>query len=281
MKRVLGQGLDALFEKTDSEDVLKNGETGETRMVKTSLIEPRKDQPRKNFDREQLQALANSIAEHGVIQPIIVTEGQNGYYSIIAGERRWRACKMAGLTEMPVIVRTYGEMEIAEVALIENLQREDLNPIEEALGYRTLMDKFSMTQDKVSERVGKSRSNIANMLRLLSLEDEIKTMLAENRLTTGHARALLSLPEGKNRVEAAKKIISEGLTVRQAEDLGKELSTAPKKERAPKESVYPDVERTLSEKYGTKVRIKGNRKGKIEIEFYSVADLTRIVDLLD
>jgi len=250
-------------------------------MVKTSLIEPRKDQPRKNFDREQLQALANSIAEHGVIQPIIVTEGQNGYYSIIAGERRWRACKMAGLTEMPVIVRTYGEMEIAEVALIENLQREDLKPIEEALGYRTLMDKFSMTQDKVSERVGKSRSNIANMLRLLSLEDEIKTMLAENRLTTGHARALLSLPEGKNRVEAAKKIISEGLTVRQAEDLGKELSTAPKKERAPKESVYPDVERTLSEKYGTKVRIKGNRKGKIEIEFYSVADLTRIVDLLD
>ena len=281
MKRVLGQGLDALFARTNAQErFLPEEHTNEVRMIKTSLIEPRRDQPRKNFDREQLQALANSISEHGVIQPIIVVEGQNGYYSIIAGERRWRASKLAGLSEMPAIVRTYDELQIAEVALVENLQREDLNPIEEALGYKTLMDKFSMTQDKVSERVGKSRSNIANMLRLLSLEDEIKQMLSENKLSMGHARALLSLPGGKERVEAAKKIVSEGLNVRQVESLGKERKSE-KKPREQKEGVYPDVERTLSEKYGTKVRIKGNRKGKIEIEFYSVADLTRIVDLLD
>lgn len=282
MRRGLGQGLDALFAKTaiNEEESLQN-QQGEVKMIKTSLVEPRKDQPRKNFDREQLQALANSVSEHGVIQPIIVIEGQNGYYSIIAGERRWRACKLAGLTEIPAIVRTYDELQIAEVALIENLQREDLNPIEEALGYKTLMERFSMTQDKVSERVGKSRSNIANMLRLLSLEDEIKEMLAENKLSMGHARALLALPEGEKRVQAAKKIISEGLNVRQAEEMGKELPASPKKVRSSKESAYPDVERTLSQKYGTKVKIKGNRKGKIEIEFYSVADLTRIVDLLD
>ncbi len=281
MKRVLGQGLDTLFGVTSRNESSSEAEgTSEVRMIKTSLIEPRRDQPRKNFDREQLQALANSISEHGVIQPIIVVEGQNGYYSIIAGERRWRASKLAGLTEMPAIVRTYDELQIAEVALIENLQREDLNPIEEAMGYKTLMEKFSMTQDKVSERVGKSRSNIANMLRLLSLEEEIKEMLAESKLSMGHARALLSLPEGKERVQAAKRIISEGLNVRQAENLGKEIPKKPEKLKKGKESLYPDVERTLSQKYGTKVKIKGNRKGKVEIEFYSVADLTRLVDLL-
>lgn len=282
MRRGLGQGLDALFARTAAvEEENTQNQQSEVKMIKTSLVEPRKDQPRKNFDREQLQALANSISEHGVIQPIIVVEGQNGYYSIIAGERRWRASKLAGLSEIPAIVRTYDELQIAEVALIENLQREDLNPIEEALGYKTLMERFSMTQDKVSERVGKSRSNIANMLRLLSLEDEIKEMLAQNELSMGHARALLSLPEGEKRVQAAKRIVSEGLNVRQAEEIGKEMPASPKKTRTAKESAYPDVERTLSEKYGTKVRIKGARKGKIEIEFYSVADLTRIVDLLD
>lgn len=281
MKRVLGQGLDTLFGVTSRNETSSETEgTSEVRVIKTSLIEPRRDQPRKNFDREQLQALANSISEHGVIQPIIVVEGQNGYYSIIAGERRWRASKLAGLTEMPAIVRTYDELQIAEVALIENLQREDLNPIEEAMGYKTLMEKFSMTQDKVSERVGKSRSNIANMLRLLSLEDEIKEMLAENKLSMGHARALLSLPEGQERVQAAKRIISEGLNVRQAESLGKEMPKKAEKHKKGKESLYPDVERTLSQKYGTKVKIKGNRKGKVELEFYSVADLTRLVDLL-
>ncbi len=281
MKRVLGQGLDALFSKSDSAQEEAQKEQGEVRMIRTSLIEPRRDQPRKNFDREQLQALANSISEHGVIQPIIVTEGENGYYSIIAGERRWRASKLANLLEIPAIVRTYDQLQIAEVALIENLQREDLNPIEEALGYKTLMEKFSMTQDKVSERVGKSRSNVANMLRLLSLEDEIKELLAQNALTMGHARALLSLPGGKGRIEAAKKIVTQGLSVRQAEAL-KDEQPASKKAPAPsKVGAYEDVERTLSQKFGTKVRIKGVKKGKIELEFYSVEDLTRIVDMLD
>lgn len=281
MKRVLGQGLDALFAKTESyeENSMENRQD-EVKMIKTSLVEPRPDQPRKNFDREQLQALANSISEHGVIQPIIVTEGKNGYYSIIAGERRWRASKLANLSEIPAIIRTYDEMQIAEVALIENLQREDLNPIEEAMGYKTLMERFSMTQDMVSERVGKSRSNIANMLRLLSLEDEIKLMLSESKLSMGHARALLALPEGKQRIEAATKIINEGLSVRDAEALTKETQSIKKTKNTQKESVYPDVERTLSEKFGTKVKIKGDRKGRIEIEFYSVSDLTRLVDLL-
>lgn len=281
MRRGLGQGLDALFEKSS---VFTENETetdrNEIKMIKTSLIEPGKDQPRKNFDREQLQALANSVAEHGVIQPIIVTEGKNGYYNIIAGERRWRASKMANLSEIPAIIRDYDEMQRAEIALIENLQREDLNPIEEAIGYKTLMERFSMTQDKVSERVGKSRSNVANMLRLLSLEDEIKDMIAQNMLSMGHARALLALEQGEKRVAAAKRIIDESLTVREAEALSKEEPVKKKKPTVQKESVYPDVERQLSEKFGTKVKIKGNRKGKIEIEYYSVSDLTRIVDIL-
>lgn len=278
MKRGLGQGLDALFAQTSVPEAENSAQADGVKMIKVSLVEPRRDQPRKNFDREQLQALANSISEHGVIQPIIVVEGENGYYSIIAGERRWRASRLAGLSEIPAIVRTYDELQIAEVALVENLQREDLNPIEEALGYKTLMEKFSMTQDKVSERVGKSRSNIANMLRLLALEDEIKEMLAQNKLTMGHARALLALPEGEKRVLAAKRIVAEGLTVRQVEDLGKEKPISKKKD---KETSYPDVERMLAQKYGTKIKIKGKHKGKIEIEFYSVKDLTRLVDLLN
>lgn len=280
MKRGLGQGLDALFAQTNNV-VIPKEEKDEIKMIRTSLIEPRKDQPRKNFDREQLQALAASVAEHGILQPIIVTEGKNGYYNIIAGERRWRAAKLANLSEMPAVVRSYTELQIAEVALVENLQREDLNPIEEAIGYKTLMDSFSMTQDKVSERVGKSRSNVANMLRLLSLEDEIKEMLAQNKLTTGHARALLSMPSGQKRIEAAKKIAEEGFNVRQVEALVKD-KPIPKKKTKPssKISAYPDVERTLSEKYGAKVKIKGIKKGKIEIEYYSVSDLTRIVDIM-
>lgn len=278
MKRVLGQGYSALFRQTAVEDGQEKENSGDIRLIKTSLIEPRKDQPRKNFDREQLQALATSISEHGIIQPIIVVEGKNGYYDIIAGERRWRAAKIAGLSEIPAIVRTYDELQIAEVSLIENLQREDLNPIEEALGYKTLMEKFGMTQDAVSERVGKSRSNIANMLRLLSLEEEIKDMLTQSKLSMGHARALLAISPGPQRIAAAKKIAEEGFNVRQVEELAKGKKA--KKKPAEKQSSYPDVERVLSSKLGTKVKIKGSKKGKIEIEYYSVADLTRIVDLL-
>lgn len=280
MRRSLGMGLESLFSPTGIEKTDENTSQDNVKMIRVSLIEPRKDQPRKNFDREQLQSLAASIAEHGVIQPIIVTEGENGYYSIIAGERRWRASKLANLTEIPAIVRSYDEIQIAEVALIENLQREDLNPIEEAAGYKTLMEKFGMTQDRVSERVGKSRSNIANMLRLLSLEDEIKVMLSSGELTIGHARALLAAPGGQARIEMAKKIISSSMNVRQTEELVKTGLSSPPKAKKKKVSVYTSVEKQLSEKFGAKIRIKGEKKGKIEIDFYSVDDLTRIVDIL-
>ena len=280
MRRSLGMGLESLFSPTGIEKTDENVSQDNVKMIRVSLIEPRKDQPRKNFDREQLQSLAASIAEHGVIQPIIVTEGENGYYSIIAGERRWRASKLANLTEIPAIVRSYDEIQIAEVALIENLQREDLNPIEEAAGYKTLMEKFGMTQDRVSERVGKSRSNIANMLRLLSLEDEIKVMLSSGELTIGHARALLAAPGGQARIEMAKKIISSSMNVRQTEELVKTGLSSPPKAKKNKASVYTSVEKQLSEKFGAIIRIKGEKKGKIEIDFYSVDDLTRIVDIL-
>ncbi|MGN1097377.1 MAG: ParB/RepB/Spo0J family partition protein [Clostridia bacterium] len=285
VKRQLGRGFDSLFDSTENGTFDGLGEGESAKKIKISLIEPRPDQPRKVFEREQLQELADSIAEHGVIQPIIVVNGENGYYRIIAGERRWRASKLAGLTEIPAIVRDYSDVQAAEIALIENLQREDLNPIEEAMGYKSLMDRFGLTQDKISERVGKSRSNVANMLRLLNLDPEIQALLQSGKISAGHARALLSIPEKATRLETAERIVNEGLTVRQVEELSKK---SPKKAAKPKKSggvekdtpMYPDVEKTLSEKFGTKVKIKGGEKGKIEIEFYSMDDLIRIVDLL-
>ncbi len=276
-KRQLGRGFESLFEMTEQ---LGPENPDATMQVKLSQIEPRPDQPRKVFDKEQLQALADSIAEHGVIQPIILVKGENGYYRIIAGERRWRAAKLAGLTEIPAIVRDYSDIQAAEIALIENLQREDLNPIEEARGYKDLMDRFGLTQDKISERVGKSRSNVANMLRLLNLDPEIQSLLQRGTISTGHARALLAVPDRERRIDIAARIEPEGLTVRQIEELSKKqpaVRMAREHASAPK---YPDVEKALSEKFGTKVLIKGGKKGKIEIEFYSVEDLTRIVDLL-
>ena len=276
-KRQRGRGFESLFELTEQ---LAPENEDSTRKIKLSMIEPRPDQPRKQFDKEQLQELADSIAEHGVIQPIILVNGENGYYRIIAGERRWRAAKIAGLAEIPAIVRDYSEVQAAEIALIENLQREDLNPIEEAQGYKNLMDRFGLTQDKISERVGKSRSNVANMLRLLNLDPEIQALLQNGKISTGHARALLAIPEKTRRMEIAARIEPEGLTVRQIEELSK-INVVPKKSKAPKpESKYPDVEKSLSEKFGTKVLIKGGNKGKIEIQYYSMEDLIRIVDLL-
>lgn len=276
-KRQLGRGFDSLFIPTEN---LSPEETDSTLNIKISLIEPRPDQPRKVFDKDQLQELADSIAQHGVIQPIILVNGENGYYRIIAGERRWRAAKLAGLTEIPAIVRDYSDIQAAEIALIENLQREDLNPIEEAQGYKHLMDRFGLTQDKISERVGKSRSNVANMLRLLNLDPEIQSLLQGGKLSTGHARALLAVPEKELRMELARRVQDEGLTVRQVEELSKQKPAPAKKPRGSARREYPDVEKDLSEKFGTKVTIKGSKKGKIEIEYYSMEDLIRIVDLL-
>ncbi len=283
MKRQLGRGFDSFFVPTENMDISELTAENESAVkIKLSLIEPRPDQPRKVFNKEQLQELADSIAEHGVIQPIIVVNGENGYYKIIAGERRWRASKLAGLTEIPAIVRDYSDVQAAEIALIENLQREDLNPIEEAMGYKSLIDRFGLTQDKISERVGKSRSNVANMLRLLNLDPELQAMLQAGKISAGHARALLSIPDKETRISAADRIVNEGLTVRQTEELAKNKPKAVKKKSPHKDDavMYPDVEKDLSEKFGTKVKIKGGEKGKIEIEFYSMDDLIRIVDLL-
>ncbi len=282
MKKQLGRGFDALFESTDSADIADlTAENESAQKIKLSLIEPHPNQPRKNFDKEQLQELADSIARHGVIQPIIVVDGENGYYRIIAGERRWRAAKLAGLSEIPAIVRSYSDVQAAEIALIENLQREDLNPIEEAQGYKSLMERFGLTQDSISERVGKSRSNVANMLRLLKLDPEIQTMLRSGKLSAGHARALLSISEREKRLAAANRIVDEGLTVRQAELLAKEKSARKKSPPKKTDPQYPDVEKDLAEKFGTKVRINGSDKGKIEIDFYSMEDLIRIIDIMN
>lgn len=283
MKRQLGRGFESLFDSTADGDIAElTGENETAKKIKVSMIEPHPNQPRKMFDKEQLQELADSIAEHGVIQPIIVVNGENGYYRIIAGERRWRASKIAGLTEIPAIIRDYSEVQAAEIALIENLQREDLNPIEEAMGYKSLIDRFGLTQDKISERVGKSRSNVANMLRLLNLDPEIQSLVQSGKISAGHARALLAIASREQRLDAAKRIADEGLTVRQVEELAKNKPKPVSKKSAVKAdtAIYPDVEKDLSEKFGTKVKIKGGDKGKIEIEFYSMDDLIRIIDII-
>lgn len=275
----LGKGIDAYFsEPIAMPEMVSAGDA--VRELKLTEVEPRANQPRKHFDREQLQLLANSIAQHGVIQPIIVTENKNGTYSIIAGERRWRASKLAGKTTIPAVVRSYDELQTAEVSLIENLQREDLNPIEEALGYQSLMAQFGLTQEKVSEKVGKSRSAVANTLRLLSLDKEIQEMLVEGVLTSGHGRALLGIEDSEKRLTAAKKAAEEGLTVREMERAAQETKK-PAQSKKIKTSFYPDVESDLQDKFGTKVKISGENKGKIELFYYSEEDLIRLIDIME
>ena len=281
-KRGLGKGLDAFIDEDNlltiesSEGVIK---------LKTGDIEPNRNQPRKNFDKNKLEALAKSISEHGVIQPIIVTKTDTGY-EIVAGERRWRAAKLAGIKEIPAILREYSPRALTEVALIENIQREDLNPIEEAAAYRSLMDEYELTQEEISARLGKSRSAIANSLRLLSLEPELQSYVISGEISEGHARCVLSLNGTVLREFLINRIIDDGLSVRQAEKLAKELS-APKKE--PKEKKYPDetdiqierIRKSIEDKLGTKVKINhGAKKGKIEIEYYGNSDLDRLLELL-
>lgn len=272
----LGKGLDAWFSADTNAEAQKSADG--VLELKISEVEPRRDQPRKHFDPEQLQLLANSISQHGVIQPIIVTKGEDGIYRIIAGERRWRASRIAGLTVIPAIVRSYDALAQAEVALIENLQREDLNPIEEALGYQSLMEQFGLTQEKVSEKVGKSRPAVANTLRLLSLDKEIQAMLVEGTLTSGHGRALLGVENSDKRLEMAKKAAENNLTVREMEELARETKKAPPRKKA--QRPYMDVEKDLKEKFGTRVKITGENKGKIELYYYSEEDLIRLVDII-
>lgn len=284
-KKGLGKGLNSLFNEEDIEevtsDITKSSE-GDIKKVRMSLIEPNKKQPRHHFDEEKITALADSIKEHGLIQPIIITPSDNNMYKIVAGERRWRAAKKANLKEIPAVIRKYSEEQVAEIALIENLQRENLNPIEEAIGYNLLMDEFNLTQELISQRVGKSRSAIANSLRLLSLEDEIQKMLILGTLTSGHARAILSLDDKELRIALSKRIIEDNLNVRQAEALAKQLQKKkPQKKNSEKTAYDIEIEKiqnTLSSAMGTKVKINHTaKKGKIEIEYYGNDDLERVL----
>ena len=290
-KKGLGRGLGAFFDDvpivSPVVDVKKSQTQAEEQSGVTRLkirdIEPNPDQPRKNFDKAALDALASSIKEHGVIQPILVKPEKGGIYIIIAGERRWRAAKLAGLKEMPCIIGEYTEKEIMEVALIENLQREDLNPIEESEGYKKLMDTFALTQEEVSQRVGKSRSAVANALRLNQLSDTVKKMVVDGKISAGHARAILSLEKESDRLILAEKIEKDGLSVRQAEAAAAVIA----KNRGTKksktvdknlESYFKNLADTLSHKLETKVSIKhGKKRGKIEIEYYSNDDLENIL----
>ncbi len=281
-KSKLGRGLGSFF---DEEPEVKKGDLVET--LRITQVEPNRNQPRHTFNNEKIEELSDSIREHGVIQPIIVVKN-NDMYKIVAGERRWRAAKMAGLKEIPAVVRNYSEFEIAQIALIENLQRENLNPIEEAIGYQTLINKFSMTQEDVSIKIGKSRSAIANSIRLLSLDEPIRESLISGDISSGHARALLSLDNPELRLALLENIISKGLNVRQTEALAKQLQEAkPRKVRkAPVneqlKAQLEELENRLSSYLGTKVTlVHDKKKGKIEIEYYGNEDLDRILSLIE
>lgn len=287
-KKGLGKGLGTLFNTNDIEEVTSpvkesaSNNEGEIISVRMTKIEPNKKQPRSTFDKEKIDSLASSIKNHGLIQPIIITPTDKGVYKIVAGERRWRAAKKAGLKEIPALIRKYSDEQVAEIALIENLQRENLNPIEEAVGYNLLTDEFNLTQEVISQRVGKSRSAISNSLRLLSLEKSIQKLLIDGSLTSGHARAILSLEGSEIREALAKKIIDDNLNVRQTEALAKQLKKkTPVKKQKEKTAVDIEIENIqnrLSSSMGTKVVINHTaKKGKIEIEYYGSDDLERIM----
>lgn len=252
-------------------------------LVKINQIEPNREQPRKEFNEDALIELSDSIKQYGIIQPLIVKE-RDGYYEIVAGERRWRAAKMAGLKEVPVIVKEYTEQEMAEIALIENLQREDLNPIEEAMAYKRLITEFDLKQDEVAEKVSKSRTAVTNAMRLLKLSEKVQQMLIDDMISSGHARALLAIEDEETQISIATKIFDEKLSVRETEKLVKSLDK-PKKENRTEvledQAIYEDLEEKIKNIMGTKVVInrKTNSKGKIEIDYYSIDELDRIMDL--
>lgn len=273
-KSGLGKGLTALI----SESVQAEAQNAPVTVLPLQKVEPNPLQPRKNFDPEALQTLADSIAEHGIIQPLSVRK-VGDYYQIVAGERRWRAARLAGLTEVPVCVLDIDDRETMELALVENLQREDLNPIEEAEGFRTLMDEYGLTQEQAAEKVGKSRPAVANALRLLSLDDELTELVKNGSLSAGHARALLSLPKEKQRKAAAQRVMALQLSVRQTETLCRNmLKTPAPKPAAPTVDYVGECERELTQKLGRRVKIvTGKRKGRFEIEYYGADDLNRLL----
>ena len=289
-KTGLGRGLNTLIpsapvKDTESEKILKKEEQIKSEiMVPILKVEPNPNQPRRQFDDDSLQELADSVKQYGILQPLIVKK-HDKFYEIIAGERRWRAAKLAGLKEVPVLIRYYAENEIVEIALIENIQREDLNPIEEALAYKRLMEEFSLKQDQVAAKVSKSRAAITNSLRLLKLDQRVQNLLSEEMITTGHARALLAIEDPDQQYETAMKVFDEKLSVREIEKLVKQMSKkkkeTPKEENKVQEFLFANIEESLKQALGSKVNIKNrNNKGKIEIEYYSKEELDRLVDML-
>ena len=293
--RGLGRGLDSLIPssnisvtpsatKTNKEESSGQAET----VVKITKVEPNREQPRKNFDEDALQELADSIKQFGLLQPILVQD-RGDYYEIIAGERRWRAAKLAGLKEVSVIIKNYSNPQILNTSLIDNIQREDLNPIEEALAYKRLLTEFHLKQDEVAERVSKSRTAVTNAMRLLKLNEKVQQMVIDEMLTTGHARALLGIEDQEKQYTVAQKIFDEKLSVRDTEKLVKNLQKEKKKPQEEKETIdpkleaiYHDLEEQMKEILGTKVSInaKDSKKGKLEIEYYSQDELDRIIDMI-
>ena len=284
----LGKGLGALLgaeaeietRRNNARPAEKKADSGEI-LVKIRLIEPNRSQPRKNFDPEELETLAESIRQHGVIQPLIVTkEGER--YQIVAGERRWRAARLAGLREVPVLVREYAEQAAAEVSLIENIERKDLNPIEEALAFKKLIEDYHLTQEELSDRMSRSRTSITNSLRLLKLPEEVQTLLSEGKISQGHAKVLLGMENDEAETELARRIAAEELSVRETEEAVR-LWAKPRKPRTQRrfknEAAYRKTASDLTEKLGTKVRInrKSEHSGKIEIDYYSLDDLERVI----
>lgn len=305
-KSGLGRGLDALFpEKTvqskpktvktvkeekkvavdtkkSSQQETSNGE----RMMKISMIEPNREQPRKKFDEDALQELSESIKQYGILQPLLVSDKKD-YYEIVAGERRWRAAKMAGFKEVPVVVKEFSTQEIVEISLIENIQREDLNPVEEAMAYKRLIDEFHLKQDEIAERVSKSRTAVTNSMRLLKLDSRVQQMMVDEMISAGHARAILAISDPEQQYNAAMKVFDEKLSVRETEKLVKSILTPTKKKpvvsNPTEDAIYESLEEKMKGITGTRVFIhrKKNNKGKIEIEYYSRDDLDRIIDLFE
>ena len=287
-KTGLGKGLDSLIaDKTPKTQKQKAENTDGAVMMNITKVEPNREQPRKKFDEDALLELSESIKQFGVLQPLLVQE-RDDYYEIIAGERRWRAAKIAGLKEVPVIIKKLTEQQIMEISLIENIQREDLNPIEEAQAYKRLLTEFNLKQDEVAERVSKSRTAVTNAMRLLKLDDRVQQMVIDEMLTTGHARALLGINDIEKQYVTAQKIFDEKLSVRDTEKLVKSIQSEKKEKKEdtykidPKlEAIYRDLEEQMKKILGTKVLInsKNEKSGKIEVEYYSQEELDRIIDL--
>ena len=276
-KKGLGTGLAALFGEDEAD--------GQSELITLPIakVEPRKDQPREIFDEDALRELAESISQYGLIQPIVARKLPSGYYQIIAGERRWRASRLAGLTEVPVRVIEADDRTTAELALVENLQRENLNPIEEAKGYKTLIEVYGLTQDEAAKSVGRSRPAITNSMRLLSLSDEVLKLVEEGRLSAGHARALIPIMDEKKQLEAAKEVITKSLSVRRTEAMAAKLTQEPKekKEEKPFVDYAAEVEKELGEIFGRRVHLVNSRKnGRIEIEFYGADDRENLIETL-